>query len=1013
MKSEIIFCPKCNTLLLEAPQCRKCGWKRPTRPPGEDKRLLWETRYMEGVSSGLTWAQRLLIFMDGQGRLRALHVDSMEEVWNPPLDLGQWRIYERVTVNKNIVALGTTDDAPLTDADKVVITLDITTGKEIWRQNLHESHISDTAIDGDKVFVATSSNQAVALRLADGEMLWQQPISGLYKAAPATYGNLVYFGGNQGILTALHQEDGTVAWTYQVEAFRSWLPDIPYAPVAADGVLYFTSWNRKTYALDAVTGEVIWISDPTQKRPPLASPLVEDDAVYVIGDDRYVYFLDRSTGQERWRTKLPKRSKIPPLLVDDVLIVAARDHHVYALDAATGERLEAPILTTGGKVSKPWDFDGEVLYLADDLGKVYAVRLVEEPEEAVDPAALMQAGKWEAAAVAWALQGEYAQAAKIYAEQLEQPQRAAQLYEKAGDALLAAVQYEQAGDLKQALELYRQARAWDKVAALAERLEDLLTAAQAYEHLEQWNKAGEFYFELGKHAQAVALYEQAAIQARERGDKTNANNYLDWAVKMYTKYLKQPAKAVVLLDEFGRKEEAKALLQTIPDWKNKPKFRELLDNLTKSPQERAQIYEKDGALRLAAREYIQAGEHERAADLLARAGEFKLAAEQYQLANLPVKAAEMMIQMQNWDEVAELYLQAERYQDAVQAFLKAGDIRSAAELFEQLEQWDEAATRWQQLDRWENAAIAWEKAKEFVKAAEAWIEEGELIKAAQNYEKAAHQLALKGHRNVDAEALARLYELAMKQYLASGDKSKADFCDGRRRRYRRQPLIQVVSVPGRSLNVNDWGKLDVIIVNKGWGQARDVDIRVDAQYFELDTSRLEQLIGLGKNVEARYTLWLKPKDAGTVPLHLTITYTDQKGRPMPALPYDTDVHVHRSDSLTPHHQIYNIYGGDVIHGKNVQKGDRVEVKREVGSRGVSLESDDESSSSASSLRSPPANPVPTIECAYCGKEQPATNLRCENPDCEQIFVRCPSCGLYQPRNERDPEQFCMFCGVKI
>jgi len=1002
MKSDMIFCPKCNTLLLEAPQCPKCGWKRPARPPGEDKRLLWETRYMEGISSGLTWARGLLFFLDGQGRLHALDAASREKAWDDPVELGHWRVHEQVAVDDDLVVLGTMEDAPLPEADKVVLALDLETGQERWRQTLHERQISDPNIADGKVFVATSSNQATALAREDGDILWQAPIAGIYMAAPAVFENLVFFGGDKGIITALHQDSGAKAWTYRVDAFGSWPESIPYTPAVVDGVLYFTCWNRKTYALDARSGEVIWISEPTQKRPPMTPPLVTEDTLYFAAHDRYVYALDRATGKEIWRTQLPRRSEVQPLLVDGVLYVAARDHHVYALDATTGEVQEAPALTTGGKVFKAWAFDGETLYLADDLGKLYAIQLVQPAEEITNPAALVQMRRWEEAAVAWALQGDYARAAELYADQLHQPIRAAQLFDKAGEVLLAARQYEAAGDVKRALDRYRQARAWDKVAALSEQSGDLLAAAQAYEHLERWAKAGKCYYDLGKYAQAVALYEQAARQQRDLGNHEKAKEYLDLAVQKYKDNLNQPAKAVVLLNEFGRKEEAKEILQSIPGWKDEPILRKLFINLVRTPHERAQWYEREGALLPAAREYIAAGEHVRAAELLARSREFALAADEYKAANLPAKAADMMVRMGNWDEAAELYLQAGHSQDALRAYQKAGDNRHAAELFEQLEQWEQAAASWEKLSQWEMAARAWERAGRFVQAAQAWIQEGDAMRAAENYEEAARQQSLTDPN--DREAMARLYELAMKQYRTSGMKNKADFCDGRRRYYRKQPAIQVDAIQiGEALRTGEWGKLDVIIANRGWGQAQDIRIQVATQYFELDASRLEKAVGLGMGVQTRYTLWLKPRDAGTVPLHLTVSYHDRRGQPMPEFIYDTDIKVRHSDSKTSTPQVVHVQG-DYIQAEQVQKqvGDRVDIRRE--GRGISLDSED-----PATRHSPPA--TPTITCPYCGLEQPATNSRCENPHCGQPFIQCPSCGLYQPFDKTN--QFCIHCGAHL
>ncbi len=1005
MNSDKIFCPKCNTLLLEVAQCPKCGWKRPTLPPGQDKRLLWETRFVEGVSSGLTWAAGLLFFLDGQGKLHALNTDTREEAWQGAVDFGDWRVHGIVAADEKRVVISPTEETPLPNADKAVVALESKTGRELWRQPLAERTLSDPCIAFDKVFLATSSHKAVALDLTDGSVLWERPIPGIFTAAPAAGEGMVFFGGDKGVLTAFHQEDGSPAWSYAVEVFGSWTESIPYTPVVKDGVVYFTCWNRKTYALDARNGDVIWISEPTKKRPPMTPPLVTDNTVYLAAHDRYVYALDRATGQERWSEQLPRRSEVQPLLVGDTLVVAARDHHVYALDAATGEVQEAPILTTGGKVSKAWAFDGVILYVVDELGKIYAMRLVEPVETREQPQALMAAGQWKEAAVAWALAGEYARSAGIYAEQLGQPFEAAQLYDKAEEPLLAAQQYERAGKTQRALERYRQARAWDKVAELSEELDDLLSAAQAYEHLGKPAKAGECYHALKKYPQAVAQIEQAARQQRDAGNMEAAMRYLKWAVGVYTDNLHQPVKAVMLLKEFGQREAATELLQTIPGWKKESWGKKLFQEMFRSPLDRARHYEKSGDYLLAAHEYIEAGEHFKAADLFARSEEYKLAAENYLAAGFPIKAAKMMERMQNWDEAAELYLQGDRPQEALQAYLRAGDRRHAAQLYARLGQWREAAQQWEGIAAWRQAAEAWEQAQEFERAARAWIQEEETLNAAENYKKAAQQHA-QNHPH-DDETLARYYELAMKQYEACGKINQAQFFDRQRRRYRKQPLIVVDAIrTSETLWLNEWGKLDVIISNRGWGQANEVRIQVNAQHFELDTSRLEAM-GLAADGQARYTLWLKPKDAGAaVPLHLSISYFGRRRTPMPELSYVTDIRVRHADSRTSTPQVINV-SGDYIKGDHIQKqvGDRVDIRR--GGGGVSLQD-------GGAAPPAPARPsVPTISCAYCGLKQPATNPRCQNHRCGEPFIQCPNCGLYQPKNEREPEQFCQFCGGRI
>jgi len=1005
-----IFCPRCQTLLLEAQQCPKCGWVRPTRPPGQDDRLQWESKFPEGISSGLTYAEGVLFFVDGQSRLHAIAASDGRDIWESPVDLGKWHVHNQVAVHNGMVIVGPTDASPLPEYDKAVLAIDAASGQERWRRPLHERQISDPLIIDDRVFVAVSSGQAMALRLENGVVLWKATIGGLFMAAPAAQAGLVFFGGDKGMLTALDYNNGAIVWSYHVGPFGSWPESIPYTPAVVNGTLYFTCWNRKAYALDASSGAVKWVSEPTKKRPPMTAPLVTDGALYFAAHDRYVYALDKETGQLLWQTQLPRRSEVLPLYLENTLYVAGRDHHIYALDAGTGKVQEAPILTTGGKVNKIWAFDGTTLYLADDLGKVYAIQLVQLNETEKNPQALMHDGRWEEAAVVWALQGQYIRAAEIYERQLAKPVQTAQLYEKGGDNLRAAAQYEAGGDLKRALELYRNAAEWDKVASLSEQQGDILGAAQAYERIGHMAKAGYCYHQLGKYAQSVSMYEQAAEQAMENGNQEDARQYLDWAVKMYRDQLKQPVKAVMLLDQFEQTDAARELLQTILGWKDEPLAKKLFNKLFLSPLDRAKFYEKKGDFLLAAKEYQKGGEHLKAADIFAGQHEFVLAAKEYVAAKMPVKAAEMMEEMGNWDEAGDLYLQAKRPDQALQAYLKAGDARNAAALFEQLGNFGDAAKQWEILGLWEQAAINWEKVKAFGPAAQAWIKEGDSLLAAENYLHAAEQNQIAD--SADAEKTAQYYELAMQAYEACGVQNKAELSDKRRRQCRKQPFVTIDAVrENDTLQINEWGKLDVVISNQGWGEARNIHFKVSADRFDLDTTKLAGSKGLVNGYQSRYTLWLKPKEAGwAVPLHLTISYADRKDNLMPELIYDTGITVHRQGSQTRMTPQQFIVQGDYIQADQVQKqvGDRVNIKRT--SRNNTLGSASEISVTSSNQDNHDHS-TPMITCPRCGIEQPATNPRCANPRCGEPFFQCPRCSLYQPYDEG--QKFCVHCGAPL
>lgn len=101
--------------------------------------------------------------------------------------------------------------------------------------------------------------------------------------------------------------------------------DITATPSAADGVVYFPSWNGNLYAVNARNGALIWsqnLGQLTGLRPialssvnvtvSRATPVVADDLLIVsINGPAYVIAVKRSTGQLVWSTQVdPGRASI-------------------------------------------------------------------------------------------------------------------------------------------------------------------------------------------------------------------------------------------------------------------------------------------------------------------------------------------------------------------------------------------------------------------------------------------------------------------------------------------------------------------------------------------------------------------------------------------------------------------------------------------------------------------------------------------------------------------------------
>jgi outer membrane protein assembly factor BamB len=207
--NDAIFCPDCNTLILDAPRC-KCGWERPPAKASERGKLAWKISLARGEPSGLRLADGVLYFVDGAGNLRALEAGSGADKWPEPPSLGEWRAHNQVAVGGGLVVVGPVDYASIPSNDKAAMAFGLESGRERWRRPLHVRQISDPLIARNTVFVAASDGSGVALNLEDGSLRWRQPIGGIYFAAPALAADLVLFGSDKGILMARRGDDGCI-----------------------------------------------------------------------------------------------------------------------------------------------------------------------------------------------------------------------------------------------------------------------------------------------------------------------------------------------------------------------------------------------------------------------------------------------------------------------------------------------------------------------------------------------------------------------------------------------------------------------------------------------------------------------------------------------------------------------------------------------------------------------------------------------------------------------------------
>ncbi len=147
------------------------------------------------------------------------------------------------------------------------------------------------------------------------------------------------------ILTAENVEGLTETWRHELGTGMS------TTPMVVDGLAYIGDWNGKVHAIDIESGEVQWTTE--LEGAIMATVTLDGDAIYVASS-RLLFRLDRTTGEELWRTTVSEHpiaiAPASPVVAGDLvlqgtasgeLMVPTEDYRfkgsVAAFDAETGE----------------------------------------------------------------------------------------------------------------------------------------------------------------------------------------------------------------------------------------------------------------------------------------------------------------------------------------------------------------------------------------------------------------------------------------------------------------------------------------------------------------------------------------------------------------------------------------------------------------------------------------------------------------------------------------------------
>ena len=276
--------------------------------------------------------------------------------WSAQVGDGPGKAYHQMT------PAITSDRVFAADREGLVVAVDKTTGKSLWKTDLDVALTAGTGAGADRVVVVGLSGDVYCLSAATGEILWQHALSSEVVSEPQLNNQIVVVQQINGVIVALNGQSGQEVWRYESQMPRLTLRGTS-APLVALDVTLAGLDNGKFVALDNNTGAVLWEQNVSvaEGRSELermtdvdGRPLLFENVIYVPSFQGELIAINPYNAQTVWKKKV---SSFKSLAADfgNIYLSEANDH-VQAFDARSAasvwsqnqleyRRLTAPVVS--------------------------------------------------------------------------------------------------------------------------------------------------------------------------------------------------------------------------------------------------------------------------------------------------------------------------------------------------------------------------------------------------------------------------------------------------------------------------------------------------------------------------------------------------------------------------------------------------------------------------------------------------------------------------------------------
>lgn len=209
---------------------------------------IWRSQDEGDVGDAVAREGKYVVYANTAGIVKALDFNTGKEIWRYATE---GKVFSSPAIKGRRVIIGSSDGN--------IYCLSLKRGRLLWKRQCEKSVLATPVIQGRTVYCGSSDHSFRALKLRNGKEIWRfSDVKGFVESKPYIDEEQIVFGDWANTLYSLNPKTGALQWTWETKGSRMYSPAAVW-PVKANGRIFIATPERKTYAIDAKTGEQVWV----------------------------------------------------------------------------------------------------------------------------------------------------------------------------------------------------------------------------------------------------------------------------------------------------------------------------------------------------------------------------------------------------------------------------------------------------------------------------------------------------------------------------------------------------------------------------------------------------------------------------------------------------------------------------------------------------------------------------------------------------------------------------------